>query len=83
MCRRRFELSPALICTINKTDLLLDLVKDNIFLYSKMRFRKYLNWYTTLLNAHGNPMKHFGDLDGKMTQLKLPQKGAIKRFIKA
>ena len=21
------------------------------------------NWYTTLLNAYGNPIKHYGDLD--------------------
>ena len=41
------------------------------------------NWYTTLLNAHGNPIHHYGDLDGVMTQKRLPQKGAIKRFIKA
>jgi hypothetical protein len=39
------------------------------------------NWYTTLLNAHGNPIKHYGDLDIEMSRLKLHQLGAIKQFI--
>ena len=39
------------------------------------------NWYTTLLNAHGNPMEHYGDLDAEMSRKKLPQTGAIKQFM--
>ncbi len=39
------------------------------------------NWYTTLLNAHGNPLKHYGDLDLDMSRKKLPQTGAIKQFL--
>ena len=39
------------------------------------------NWYTTLLNAHGNPIKHYGDLDLEMSRKKLDQSGAIKQFI--
>ncbi len=39
------------------------------------------NLYTTLLNAHGNPIKHYGDLDLEMSRKKLDQSGAIKRFI--
>ena len=39
------------------------------------------NWYTTLLNAYGNPIKHYGDLDVTMSQRKLPQEGPIKRFL--
>ncbi len=39
------------------------------------------NWYTTLLNAHGNPIAHYGDLDLEMSRKKLAQTGAIKRFI--
>ena len=39
------------------------------------------NWYTTLLNAHGNPMEHYGDLDLEMARKKLDQKGAIKQFM--
>ena len=39
------------------------------------------NWYTTLLNAHGNPIKHYGDLDLTMSRKKLDQTGPIKHFI--
>jgi hypothetical protein len=39
------------------------------------------NWYTTLLNAHGNMMEHYGDLDLEMARKKLPQTGAIKQFM--
>lgn len=39
------------------------------------------NWYTTLLNAHGNPIKHYGDLDLEMSRKKLDQTGAIKQFM--
>lgn len=38
------------------------------------------NWYTTLLNAHGNPIAHYGDLDLEMSRLKLDQTGAINQF---
>ncbi len=36
------------------------------------------NWYTTILNAYGNPIKHYGDFD---VALKVNQEGAIKNFI--
>ncbi|MEZ6143481.1 MAG: hypothetical protein R3B84_23170 [Zavarzinella sp.] len=39
------------------------------------------NWYTTLLNAHGNPIEHYGDFDLEMARKKLDQKGAIKQFL--
>lgn len=39
------------------------------------------NWYTTLLNAHGNPIKHYGDFDLEMSRKKLDQAGAINQFI--
>lgn len=39
------------------------------------------NWYTTLLNAHGDPIKHYGDLDQEMSRLKLDQTGAIKELL--
>jgi hypothetical protein len=39
------------------------------------------NWYTTLLNAHGNPMEHYGDLDLEMARKKLPQTGAISQLM--
>lgn len=39
------------------------------------------NWYTTLLNAYGNPIEHYGDLDLEMSRKKLDQSGAIKQFL--
>jgi len=36
------------------------------------------NLYTTLLNAHGNPIKHYGDLD---PGLKIGQTGAIRELL--
>ncbi len=39
------------------------------------------NWYTTLLNAHGNPIPHYGDLDLEMSRKKLEQTGAIQQFL--
>jgi len=39
------------------------------------------SWYTTLLNAYGNPIAHYGDLDVEMSRLKLDQLGAIKQLM--
>ena len=39
------------------------------------------NWYTTLLNAYGNPIAHYGDLDLTMQRNRLEQTGAIHRFL--
>jgi hypothetical protein len=39
------------------------------------------NWYTTLLNAYGNPIDHYGDLDVEMTRKKMQQTGPIKQFM--
>jgi len=39
------------------------------------------NWYTTLLNAHGNPLEHYGDLDAEMSRKKLHQTGPIKQLL--
>ncbi len=39
------------------------------------------NWYTTLLNAHGNSIEHYGDLDLEMSRKKLPQTGPIKQLM--
>lgn len=36
------------------------------------------NWYTTILNAYGNPIKHFGDFD---PGLRTDQSGPIKEFL--
>ena len=39
------------------------------------------NWYTTLLNAYGNPIEHYGDFDLEMSRKKLDQAGAITQFV--
>lgn len=39
------------------------------------------NWYTTLLNAYGNPIKHYGDLDLVMQRNRIEQTGANSRFL--
>lgn len=39
------------------------------------------NWYTTLLNAFGNPIAHYGDLDAGLAKFNIDQKGPIKEFL--
>ncbi len=39
------------------------------------------NWYTTLLNAYGNPVEHYGDMDLTMQRNRLKQTGAIDQFL--
>lgn len=36
------------------------------------------NWYTTILNAYGNPIKHYGDFDVALT---IDQAGPIKQLM--
>lgn len=39
------------------------------------------NWYTTLLNAYGNPVKHYGELDPGLGRFGIDQTGAIEPFL--
>jgi len=39
------------------------------------------NWYTTILNAYGNPIPHYGDMDLALEKMKLDQKGSIRDFM--
>jgi hypothetical protein len=39
------------------------------------------NWYTTLLNAYGNPIEHYGDLDVALDKFKRDQRGPIRQFM--
>jgi len=39
------------------------------------------NWWTTVLNAYGNPIDHFGAMDVGLDKFGLDQKGAIKQFL--
>ena len=41
------------------------------------------NWYTTLLNAYGNPIDHYGNLDLTLQQNGVPQSGAIGELIRS
>ncbi len=47
--------------------------------YGKDGHKTLGNWYTTILNAYGNDIPHYGDLDMALTHLN--QKGAIKAFM--
>jgi hypothetical protein len=46
--------------------------------YDEPGHRTLGNWYTTVLNAYGNPIKHYGDLD---VGLKIEQTGPIRPFL--
>ena len=39
------------------------------------------NWYTTILNAHGNAIPHYGDLDTGLARYNIDQSGPIKQFL--
>jgi hypothetical protein len=39
------------------------------------------NWFTTVLNAYGNPIKHYGDLDLGLNKLVADQTGPIRQFL--
>ena len=39
------------------------------------------NWWTTLLNAYGNPIPHFGNLDLDMKKNGVPQTGALSELM--
>lgn len=39
------------------------------------------NFYTTLLNAYGNPIDHYGDIDTGLTKFNIDQRGPIEPFL--
>ena len=39
------------------------------------------NLYTTLLNACGNPIKHYGEFDLGLNKYRIDQSGPIKQFL--
>lgn len=39
------------------------------------------NWYTTVLNAYGHPIEHFGALDVGLNRYGIEQRGPIERFL--
>lgn len=46
--------------------------------YNEPGHRTLGNWYTTILNAYGNPINHYGALDVALT---INQKGPIEQFL--
>jgi hypothetical protein len=59
----------------------MDLVGKYIRLphYGKEGHKTLGNWYTSILNAYGNPVEHYGAIDTGLTHM--DQKGAIKQFL--
>jgi hypothetical protein len=49
--------------------------------YGDAGHRTLGNFYTTLLNAHGNPVKHYGDPDPGLARFGHDQTGAIPSFL--
>lgn len=39
------------------------------------------NWYTTILNAYGNPIPHYGAIDTGLSKYGINQEGVIPRFL--
>lgn len=39
------------------------------------------NWYTTILNAYGNPIPHYGAIDTGLSKYGIDQTGAIPQFL--
>ena len=70
-----------------KTDRLLALLDEfpdaHVSLSSEVlpRIREWPRLSTTLLNAYGNPIAHYGDLDLTMQRNRLPQEGAIDQLM--
>ncbi|MBL8865597.1 MAG: hypothetical protein KF873_21050 [Gemmataceae bacterium] len=46
-----------------------------------MGHKTFANWYITLLIAHGNTVKHYGDPDPGLARFGIDQTGAIKQFL--
>jgi hypothetical protein len=47
--------------------------------YGKEGHKTLGNWYTSILNAYGNPIEHYGAIDTGLAHMN--QKGAIKPFL--
>jgi len=49
--------------------------------YGKQGHKTLGNWYTTILNAFGNPTPHYGAFDSALEKFKIDQSGPIKQFL--
>lgn len=49
--------------------------------YGKEGHKTLGNWYTTLLNAYGNPLEHYGAVDTGLDKFGVDQRGPIRQFL--
>lgn len=49
--------------------------------YGHTGHRTLGNWYTTLLNAYGNPIEHYGSHDVGLNKFGINQSGPIRKFL--
>ena len=49
--------------------------------YGKKGHKTIGNWWTSVLNAYGDPVEHYGDFDPGLMSSGLDQKGAIPEII--
>ena len=49
--------------------------------YGQQGHKTLGNWYTTLLNNHGNPIKHYGQMELGLNKYGIDQKGPIHQFL--
>ena len=49
--------------------------------YGKEGHKTLGNWYTSVLNAYGNRIPHYGDLDLALAKDGINQSGSIKQFL--
>ena len=49
--------------------------------YGKTGHKTICNWWTTVLNAYGDPVEHFGNLDLELRKNGLPQQGSLNELM--
>ena len=49
--------------------------------YGKEGHKTLGNWYTSILNAYGNPIGHYGAVDTGLAKFGIDQHGAIEQFL--
>jgi hypothetical protein len=49
--------------------------------YGKQGHKTLGNWYTTILNAYGNPIPHYGAFDTGLEKVNIDQSGPIEQFL--
>ena len=73
--------APMVVMTGNKSKLDIACRYTRLPFHATEGHKTLSNWYTTLLNAYGNPIEHYGDLDLDMSRKKMHQTGAIEQFM--